>query len=1751
MKKVLLLFVCMWLYIGAFAQNAATCGFTHKKIITIQGAQITGGPHTNFPVLIDHTDATNLTTAAGKVTSPNGFDIAFADDSGNLLAFELEQYNGTTGQVTAWVNIPTLTNGTDVTIHMLYGKNTITTDQSSTGTWNTNFQAVMHLGEAGNGTTDEFKDATANGFDGTGGGLPGAGVAAGTPAQAAGRIGFGQDFNDAGTQDHIRLQTVPDDTWTGVTVSAWIFAHDNGDDRIFGKSWGIGMSDNTWLLRKNIPANQQIGSRMQTNTNSSGDFDPFSYNINTWYLATLTWDAATNTQAVYVNGVLSGAQTLNGTTVFPSAVTDNPTIGNTTTLNRGFDGIIDEARVSDVARSADWIATTFTSQNTPEGTFYTISTEVNNTFASTVTGDWDLTATWGGTTQVPGVGANVTINDIVRINSGSDDYTICSCLITDASGSASALVLEDGRFLTIIEDVDVTATNFNEVDLFLADNNTRLDILGDLSIINNSLGALPDSEYEMNNGSILNLTGDLLLQSNSGDFSIFEVNGTADANITGNVILDQNGGDDIFFEADESSNIDVGGNFSILQDGGDDVFLNLNTSFSTTDAELRIAGNLIIDANGGDDIFISLFETNSLFEVSGDFNVDNDSFDEDRIDVGVFGGDFNVLGNTSLIRRNSANEMLFSMFGGDFATGNLTFQNLGNLGEGHELRWFVNGGSTARVNGNFTIDQDAGDDYEIQIDNAGTNNSRLEVTGNFVVDQDGGDDGLLVLTSSNSAFTVGGNVDFNINNAAATNFLIDLNNGNFTTTGTTTITRTGSSHQVFFDMDGGNYTTSGLTLNNQGTAGTDHDILVTADQASIFRVNGNTAINTTGGNDVQLLVNQNAGTGAQIDLNGTLTVDQDAGNNINFSAMGANSIFDVSGNFSLMHDGGNEFNIETAGTNAQFNIGGTSTVNWTAGVNTEFEIAGTAGTITFTGAVAMTRSTNTGPLLFDLDGANLNFNAGSTFLSQGDLGNAGAVNFRVDAGSIFTNTGNFGVTMSGGDDFNVQVDVDGAGTTSRFVVTQDLTVNRSNGDDIDFQSDDNNSVIDIGGNFAVTTSGGENFDIDLNNQGTLNVGRSLTINHTGGTRGLIDFTGAPNLNITNDFTILVSAGGDDYEIDLNAGLMDVGGNFTLSQTTGSDELHLNMDGGSLDVGGDFLASLSGTATTGEILVDLDNGSSVDIVGNMTADIRGGNDLEIHLEQNNVAGTSILNVDGNLILDHNGATGGDDIQFIVNDNAEVHVDGFYEMNTTGSGAGGNFFTQLDDNALLDIDGNFNVVSAAQNRLEIRANNNSKIELAGNFVRASSPNDFGRLLMAGTSTIEYNGSANTQVFAQDAGGGTDAFVYQNVIINNTFATSPQVTMEGRATVNGNITFTDGIVRSTAANVLVLVDGSDALTESDDSHVDGPVEKVGNDAFDFPVGDDGQLQAISISAPAIITDVFTAQYLEVDPNPTFSDASIAPTLNRVSSCEYWTLDRTNGTSNVQVTINYDVNSCGITDISELRLAGWDGMVWQDLGGVGVGSTANGTVQSGAVVTTFIPNSPFTLASTSAVNALPIELLAFDAQANGDQVDLTWVTATETNNEFFTVERSRDLQNWEDVLMVPGAGNSVTQLSYKDVDPDPYTGISYYRLRQTDFDGMFSISNAVAVEFTGNEGTEVLIYPNPVASASNINLELRGFNDQEIRIEMIDLAGKVIQAENIQVVDEQLQKQLVPETALATGIYFINVVTQEQVISQKLIVR
>ncbi|HRJ16979.1 MAG TPA: T9SS type A sorting domain-containing protein, partial [Saprospiraceae bacterium] len=192
----------------------------------------------------------------------------------------------------------------------------------------------------------------------------------------------------------------------------------------------------------------------------------------------------------------------------------------------------------------------------------------------------------------------------------------------------------------------------------------------------------------------------------------------------------------------------------------------------------------------------------------------------------------------------------------------------------------------------------------------------------------------------------------------------------------------------------------------------------------------------------------------------------------------------------------------------------------------------------------------------------------------------------------------------------------------------------------------------------------------------------------------------------------------------------------------------------------------------------------------------------------------------------------------------------------------------------------------------------------------------------------------------------------------------------------------------------------------------------------------------------------------------------------------------------------------------------------------------------------SPFTLASTDAMaNPLPIELLYFDARPNGKVVNLHWATATEQNNDFFSIERSRDGLKFEEIMRTPGAGNSTERKDYSEVDTRPLSGLSYYRLRQTDFNGETTVSQVVAVRIDG-EGNDIRVFPNP---ADDFFFVETAADPSSLRVRLLNHVGQTVPLAP----QVQASRLMFQTSNLAAGVYYIEIQQNNGVQSRKVIVR
>lgn len=186
----------------------------------------------------------------------------------------------------------------------------------------------------------------------------------------------------------------------------------------------------------------------------------------------------------------------------------------------------------------------------------------------------------------------------------------------------------------------------------------------------------------------------------------------------------------------------------------------------------------------------------------------------------------------------------------------------------------------------------------------------------------------------------------------------------------------------------------------------------------------------------------------------------------------------------------------------------------------------------------------------------------------------------------------------------------------------------------------------------------------------------------------------------------------------------------------------------------------------------------------------------------------------------------------------------------------------------------------------------------------------------------------------------------------------------------------------------------------------------------------------------------------------------------------------------------------------------------------------------------------TTCQATPLPIELVEFSARRIRDGVKLAWKTASETNNDYFTIERKAAGEAWEPIAKVDGAGDSNSALHYGITDEDPLKERGYYRLKQTDFNGEYSYSDTRTVAPQQPPGEPVRIRSVPSEEVVYIETK-KGWGDAEIRIR--DMTGRVLDPP----VQRSDRHSKIRTDRLPKGVYAIRVRENGWVVRDKFAVR
>ncbi len=480
-------------------------------------------------------------------------------------------------------------------------------------------------------------------------------------------------------------------------------------------------------------------------------------------------------------------------------------------------------------------------------------------------------------------------------------------------------------------------------------------------------------------------------------------------------------------------------------------------------------------------------------------------------------------------------------------------------------------------------------------------------------------------------------------------------------------------------------------------------------------------------------------------------------------------------------------------------------------------------------------------------------------------------------------------------------------------------------------------------------------------------------------------------------------------------------------------------------------------------------------------------------------------------------------------------------------------QISGSGTKSLAGNMTVtgnVTITSSNLDVVNGGNYSLTIGGNFNNSAT-------FTSRAGTVTFNGSSTQTITS----GGSS---FYDVVFNNTDATG--LTLNDDMTATNSITFTDGVV-STGANRLIIENSSAASLSgsSASSFVNGRLRRymgTNTSTYVFPVGNSASSGGYH-PAEIINSNMTGITYMDArfgaltnhdDADLSVSDSymtylSVAPNgvwhLTPNAQPSGGSYDVSLSTSNMGTITN---NEFGIVKRNDGSTTAAD---WSAPGTMNSDDGSGRLVADGFSIRYGLTSfSEFGIgrASTSGFG-LPIELLSFTAAlSSSNNVVLNWVTALEINNDFFTIERSADGVNFNEVTQVAGAGNSSIVHNYSATDESPADGINYYRLKQTDFDGAFVYSNTVSVNISTTQPVaQITVYPNPANVGQQIQVNISEAT-ADFSIDVYEIgSGKLI----YHGVSAGQQNQLNMPQGLAVGAYLVKLTSDTEVQNHKLFVR
>ncbi len=480
------------------------------------------------------------------------------------------------------------------------------------------------------------------------------------------------------------------------------------------------------------------------------------------------------------------------------------------------------------------------------------------------------------------------------------------------------------------------------------------------------------------------------------------------------------------------------------------------------------------------------------------------------------------------------------------------------------------------------------------------------------------------------------------------------------------------------------------------------------------------------------------------------------------------------------------------------------------------------------------------------------------------------------------------------------------------------------------------------------------------------------------------------------------------------------------------------------------------------------------------------------------------------------------------NADVTISSSRTLSVNGT-------TTLNDGTSLIINGNYD----ANGDFDASAGLTPTVSIgsSGKLMLSSTITSLGNL-SSSVGTVELDGASNQNI---------PVTTFNNLILNN----SAGATLTGAVRVNGTLTMTSGDLTTSSLNLLTIKSSMSGSSAS--SHVVGPVKYTSSSTTPCTVGiGTGTLyHPVIIGALTATTENYTVEYKTGTPYNSgtldyINYAAGVPingsNVQYVCNDYYYDITRT-GAVNANITISFSgVGISSIPSESNQYLMHYNTTTneWEEMA---VSSRGSNTVT--ATATSFSPFGP-----GSGGDALPIDLVSFTGACENNETELEFVVASQVNNDYFSIYRSANATDWNLVGEIEGAGNTSTQLTYKWIDNNPLSGVSYYKLAQTDYDGTSETFSPIAVMCEASAIDGYSVYPNPANEVLNIDLELENYQGDDVSIEVIDINGKIIQLQQVQL-NRGYNHLEVDLSEVPRGVYMINFVGTRDYIKESRIIK